>query len=382
MARVASNEITITDISDGTNPIIAFTTNANHTFAASANGTVSNIIGFSSTLVVFVGQTQASYVSTIGSTPNTFSITAMDYVDTTGVISPTGWGTPSNNNGTVTIQSISATAALSTTLRLTFSVVPTSTTTPVTGLTQDITLSVVKEGAGGQVFQITPSSQTFFANSSGTLNASQPNSILGIESQGTTGNITLATSINGAAFITQTATSTAQGGIAFYDADTSGTVSTTGTFPVTQNGIARLAIAQTNLGNTGSTLTVKITGATGGSDAITIFKVEEGAPGTGAIIVSVTSSDGVVFKNSAGTVKTLTANVIDVDTGAAPTTVITYTWTRAALAQVHVTSQTDRTVIASGGVVASGTGFPDIKVGAEDVLTQERFGASVSVADS
>jgi len=377
MARVASNEITITDISDGTNPIIAFTTNANHTFAALANGTVTNVTGFTSTLVVFVGQTQASYVSTIGSTPNTFSITSAAYVG-----SSTGWGTPSNNNGTITIQSISATAAISVTLRLTFDVVPTSTTTPVTGLTQDITLSVVKEGAGGQVFQITPSSQTFFANSSGTLNASQPNSILGIESQGTTGNITLATSINGAAFITQTATSTAQGGIAFYDADTSGTVSTTGTFPVTQNGIKRLAIAQTNLGNTGSTLTIKITGATGGSDAITIFKVQEGAPGTGAIIVSVTSSDGVVFKNSAGTEKTLTANVIDVDTGAAPTTAITYTWTRAAGAGVRVTSQTDRTVISTGGVLASGTGFPDIKVGAEDVTTQERFGVSVSVADS
>ena len=377
MARVASNEITITDISDGTNPITAFTTNANHTFAAAANGTVSNVAGFTSTLIVFVGQTQASYVSTIGSTPDTFSITSVAYVG-----SSTGWGTPSNASGTITIPSISATAAISVTLRLTFSVVPTSTTTPVTGLTQDITLSVVKEGAGGQVIEIVPSSQTFFANSSGTLNASQTNIILGIESQGTTGNITLATSINGGAFTTQTATSTAQGGIAFYDADTSGTVSTTGTFPVTQNGIARLAIAQTNLGNTGNTLTVKVTGATGGSDALTVFKVQEGAAGTGAVIVSVTSSDGVVFKNNAGTAKTLTANVTDADTGVAPTTSITYTWTRAAGAGVRVTSSTDRTVIATGGVLASGTGFPNIVVGAEDVLTQERFAVSVSVADS
>ena len=377
MARVASNEITITDISDGTNPITAFTTNANHTFAAAANGTVSNVGGFTSTLIVFVGQTQASYVSTIGSTPDTFSITSVAYVG-----SSTGWGTPSNASGTITIPSISATAAISVTLRLTFSVVPTSTTTPVTGITQDITLSVVKEGAGGQVIEIVPSSQTFFANSSGTLNASQTNIILGIESQGTTGNITLATSINGAAFTTQTATSTAQGGISFYDADTSGTVETTGTFPVTQNGIARLAISQTNLGNTGNTLTVKVTGATGGSDALTVFKVQEGAAGTGAVIVAVTSSDGVVFKNNAGTAKTLTANVTDADTGVAPTTSITYTWTRAAGAGVRVTSSTDRTVVATGGVLASGTGFPNIIVGSEDVLTQERFGVSVSVADS
>ena len=377
MARVASNEITITDISDGTNPITAFTTNANHTFAAAANGTVSNVAGFTSTLIVFVGQTQASYVATIGSTPETFSITNIAYVG-----SSTGWGTPSNASGTITIPSVSATAAISVTLRLTFSVVPTSTTTPVTGLTQDITLSIVKEGAGGQVIEIVPSSQTFFANSAGTLNASQPNIILGIESQGTTGNITLATSINGAAFTTQTTTSTAQGGISFYDADTSGTVETTGTFPVTQNGIARLAIAQTNLGNTGNTLTVKVTGATGGSDALTVFKVQEGAAGTGAIIVSVTSSDGTVFKNSAGTAKTLTANVTDVDTGVAPSTSITYTWTRANGAAVRVTSISDRTVISTGGVLASGTGFPNIIVGPEDVTTQERFGVSVSVADT
>lgn len=377
MARVASNEITITDISDGTNPITAFTTNSNHTFAAEANGTVSNVAGFTSTLIVFVGQTQASYVSTIGSTPETFSITNIAYIG-----SSTGWGTPSNASGTITIPSVSATAAISVTLRLTFSVVPTSTTTPVTGITQDITLSVVKEGAGGQVIEIVPSSQTFFANSSGTLNASQTNIILGIVSQGTTGNITLATSINGASFIAQTTTSTAQGGIAFYSADTSGTVETTGTFPVTQNGIRRLAIAQTNLGNTGNTLTVKVTGATGGSDAVTVFKVQEGAAGTGAIIVSVTSNNGTVFKNSAGTAKTLTANVTDVDTGVAPSTSITYTWTRAAGVTVLVTSQADRTVVSTGGVQATGTGFPDIIVGPEDVTTQERFGVSVSVADT
>ena len=96
----------------------------------------------------------------------------------------------------------------------------------------------------------------------------------------------------------------------------------------------------------------------------------------------ITSSDGVVFKNNAGTAKTLTANVTDADTGVAPTTSITYTWTRAAGAGVRVTSSTDRTVIATGGVLASGTGFPNIVVGAEDVLTQERFAVSVSVADS
>ncbi len=377
MARVASNEITITDISDGTNPITAFTTNSNHTFAASANGTVSNVAGFTSTLIVFVGQTQASYVTTLGSTADTFSITGMTYVGVS-----TGWGTPSNASGTITIPSISASAATSVTLRLTFSVIPTSTTTAVTGIVQDITLSVVKEGAGGQVIEIVPTSQTFFANSTGTLNASQTNIILSIETQGTTGNITLATSVNGGAFANQTATSTAQGGISFYDADTSGTVSTTGTFPVAQNGIARVAIAQGNLGNTGNTLTVKVTGATGGSDALTVFKVKEGAAGTGAIIVAVTSDSGTVFKNNVGTAKVLTAQVTDADTGVTPTTSITYTWTRAASAGVRVTSQADRTVIATGGVLASGTGFPNITVGPEDVSTQERFGVSVSVADT
>ena len=113
-----------------------------------------------------------------------------------------------------------------------------------------------------------------------------------------------------------------------------------------------------------------------------MFKVQEGAAGTGAIIVSVTSNNGTVFKNSAGTAKTLTANVTDVDTGVAPSTSITYTWTRAAGVTVLVTSQADRTVVSTGGVQATGTGFPDIIVGPEDVTTQERFGVSVSVADT
>ena len=365
MARQARQEITLTDLNDGTNPVTAFMTNANHTFVASTAGTVSDVAGFTSTLTVFVGSSQATYVSTLGTVSNTFTITDVSYVG-----SPMGWTTPSRSDATISIPSISSSHATEAVIRVTFSVrTPTAT---ITGLVVDVSLTIVTEGAGGAVVNLTPNKQTFTANPAGTADAGQDPVVIGVATQGNVGNLSVQVSQDGGAFTTVTTTSTAQGGIAGFDTDTAGAFQT-GTIP---NAFARLQFTSANLG-TNDSVAIRVVGANAGTDTINVFKVRQGTAGESAIIVSIESSDGTSFRNNAGTPKVLTAITTDAATGAAPAGTLTYTWTRANGAQVRVTSSTDRTVIASGGVPATGTAFNTITVGPEDVATQERFGVLV-----
>ena len=365
MARQARNEITITDINDGTNPITAFMSNANHTFVANTAGTVSNVAGFTSTLNVFVGSVQAGYVATLGTTANTFTITDVSYVGT-----PMGWTTPARTNATIRVPSIATAHATEAVIRVTFDVrTPTAT---VEDLEVDVSLSIVTEGAGGAVVGLTPNKQTFTANPAGTADAGQDAVEVGVATQGNVGNLTVSVSQDGGAFVAQTTTGAGTGQIAGFDTDDTGAFQT-GTIP---NQFARLQVTSANLG-TNDSIAIRVTGVSAGVDTINIFKVRQGVTGEAALIVSITSSDGTSFRGGQGTAKTLTANVTDAATGGLPTGTLTYTWTRANGAQVRVTSASDRTVIPSGGVPATGTGFTDIIVGAEDVSVQERFGVLV-----
>ena len=132
-------------------------------------------------------------------------------------------------------------------------------------------------------------------------------------------------------------------------------------------------------------MALRISGASGGQDTVTVFRVDQGDDGEDSIIVAVTSNNGNIFRNAAGTAKTLTATVTDAGTGTTPTGTITYTWERSgsgavSAGTVQVTSQSDRTVVASGGVTAENGDFPSIIVGAEDVDTEEAFTCIVDVS--
>ena len=381
MARQAQSQISIIDVNDGINPIVAFATNENHTFSAGETGAVTST-GFESDIMVFVGQTAAAYqTSGTLSGNNQFIITSAAYEGTS-----TGWATPTNTNGRITVGSISASAVSNVVLRVTVSV-RNDRGTDLTGINVDITLSFVRNGAGGSVIELNGTGQAFRANSAGTVINSattNPDIIVGLGTQGTTGNITYEISENGGSFSAQTNTGTGMGQIAAYDADDSGSVTATGMLPTAQNGAARLLITRANFG-TNRTMALRVTGASGGQDTITFFRVDQGNPGNDSLIVAISSNNTNVFRNAAGTAKTLTAIVIDSGTGATPTGTITYTWTRSgsgsvAAGTVRVTSQTNRTVVASGGVLASAGTFPTIIVGPEDVDTEESFTCVVDVA--
>ena len=383
MARQARSQLSIVDINDGTNPIVAFATNENHTFSASELGVVTNVAGFSSEIRVFVGQNTTTYAGTMNSDftgNNQFIITALAYTGTS-----TGWATPTNTNGTITVGSISNTAVANVVLRATITV-RNDRGVITAGINVDITLGVVRNGAGGQIIELASTGQAFRANAGGTVidNATtNPDVEITIDTQGSIGNVTYAISQNGGAFATRTATGAGQGQIGGYDADSTDPF-LTGTIPAT--GVTRLNITRANFGNN-RTMALRLTGSNGGQDTITFFRVDQGETGEDAIIVAITSNEGTIFRNAAGTAKTLTATVIDAGTGAAPTTTVTYTWNRTgsgsvAAGVVRVTSQTNRTVVSSGGVLAQDGNFPSIIVGPEDVDTQEAFTCIVDVAAS
>lgn len=372
MARVSSSEITLIDVTDGTNPINAYLTNENHSFSQTETGTVNNVAGFSTKLIVYEGLTPLTYDADNSLVSGEYRITSAAYVETA-----TNWGTPSINhsNATVTIPSIGSITEKQVTLRITFSYKNTLGST-VTGLTKDCTLTVIQQGAGGLVIDLTASNQIFTADSAGVLTASQSDIIISVATQGSVGNYSYSTSLNGAAFVSKTATADTAGNISGFDNDDTGT-KLTGSLPTSN--LARLFISQGNLGDANNTLTVKLAGATGGVDFVTIYKAKQGVTGTAALIVVIESSDGTVFKNNTGTAKTLTCKVYDMATGTQITSGVTYTWTRSS-GTLYVDNTTNRNVQATAGVALTAGNYPTIVVEAEDVNTSEKFACSVSVA--
>tara|TARA_R110000803_G_scaffold139430_1_gene206087 strand:+ start:2716 stop:3852 length:1137 start_codon:yes stop_codon:yes gene_type:complete len=377
MARVSQAELTLIDVTDGENPLTAYVTDNNHTFLASETGVISGISGFQSTPTVFVGSSSATYTTTSTTFPR-FTITAA-YTSA----GSTGWQTPSidASTGKITVSGI-ATNAVSTSVVIvvTFSIIRSAVLLTPVVVTQDISLNYVTNGAGGQVINMAPSGNSFLSNNAGALVSGQDDYIISVEAQGNTGDFTYATSIDGAAYVTKTTIADTAGNIKGFDIDTTGTFTTTAgtSLPVA---VARLLFSANNLGNANSTVTVKITGANGGSSYVGFLKVKEGATGADSLLISVSSNLGNTFQNSAGTAKILTCDVRDASDGVIMTSGVSYTWTRNGTppVAVRVNSETDRTVVASGGVAATGTAYKNITVGPEDVDGSERFGCIATV---
>ena len=107
--------------------------------------------------------------------------------------------------------------------------------------------------------------------------------------------------------------------------------------------------------------------------------------GESSITINIISNEGNIFRNAVGPDKILTAFVFDNGTGAQVTSGVRYTWFRGdGTVPVRVTSQTNRTVVNAGGVIARDIdpqmdGFPSITLDAGDVNTQETFTCEVEV---
>jgi hypothetical protein len=382
MSRIARGAVTIVDINDGSNPISAVLTNQNHTFPANENGTVTTATRnlFSTGAIVYIGNVLATLSTTATLANNTYRIKPVGTTTSdTRVTSGTGWTISVNSNtGLLTVTAVPTTNVTSCTVAVIIEYKdPTQTSKGTIELT--LTLSRVNEGAGGSVVNLSATSQTFFADFGGAfLSTGNSDIIVGIETGGSPGAQTYEVSQNGNSFVAVTTASDTIGGIKGFDEDLTGNFTQTGTISTTSD---RLLISKSNLG-TNDTYTIKVSGANGGVDVVTIMKVREGDKGAAAINVSITSSTGgTVFKNNSGTSKTLSVVVTDAKDGTTLTPT-SYQWLKNG-AQINVTSSSTRTVVSTGGEAANGAAYPTIIVGPEDVTdnSAEEFSCIVTVPD-
>lgn len=298
--RTATAAITLTDLKDGQDSVTAFLTNENHTFVANDAGTVSTetIGAFSSFVKVFVGGTEQSFEAGVEPQSGKFGIGSPSS-------SSSGWEfSVDSSTGEITADAIGNANYNMVTIPVYYN------TGSVKTFNLQLTVNRVQDGAGGTVINLTPSSQMFSADDKGVMLPSQLDADLGVDMTGSPGALTYETSMDGAAFVAQTSTSNNPGGIAGYDTDGTGTYST-GTIPNSLDSGARLLIKKENLGTSVATLTVRVSGATGGKDAVTFAKVRSGA---GAVYVNIVPNNGI-FRNNSGDPITATATVIDATSG-------------------------------------------------------------------
>ncbi len=382
MSRIARGAVTIVDINDGSNPISAVLTNQNHTFPANENGVVTAATRqlFSTGAVVYIGNVLATLSTDATLANNEYRIKPVGTGTTdTRITSGADWAiSVSAVTGLLTVTAIPSTSTNTCTVAVIIEYKdPTQNTNGTIELT--LTLSRVNEGAGGSVINLSATSQTFFADFGGSFLA-EGNSdiIMGIDVGGSPGAQTYSVSQNGNPFATVTTASNNKGGIKGFSEALTGDFTLSGTISTASD---RLLISKENLG-TNDTLTIKVVGANGGVDVVTIMKVREGDKGASAINVVITSSTGgTVFKNNSGTAKTLSVVVTDSKDGN-PLTPTSYQWLKNGV-QINVTSESDRTVVSTGGEAANGAAYPTIIVGPEDVTdnSAEEFSCIVTVPD-
>lgn len=361
MARSATGAITLTDVADGGSPISAVLSNENHSFAAAAStGAVSTSEKdeFASLPQVFIGTTTGTYknttVTTSSADVNKFSLGTL-------TSSSAGWSlSKSSATGELTMNALpTGTSNKSTTMTVPITVNDGSSNLKT--VTLNLTLNKAIEGIGGAIIILTANKQYFQYDADTNLAPSVQGDItIDVDTQGLVGTLTPYISVDGGSWGTLS-----QG----TGADQAKTIAA---------GTTSITISSANFSDS-NTIAVKVTGATGGSDTLSVVRVRDGIQGASALVVDLLSNDGNIFKNNAGADKTITAQVLDMKTGSFLTHVgtgsgqlqVNYDWQRSDAggtgADVQVTSGT-RDVVASGGISADGDGNNTIVVGPVDVL--------------
>ena len=396
MARIARGAVTITDIADGSSPVSAVLTNQNHTFPALSTGNPTDIAGFSSEVLLYTGAIQstfigynASQVNTTGIPQGRFTIVPVGTTDgeTRRKSGSAHWIPVVNNTTGVVTASFNSGAAGEYTTSAVFEIVVkynvfninTGTSTIAT-VKLDATISVVKEGIGGVVVSLSPSSQVFYATNTGVMKDSQDPVVVDLVTYGTTGNISVFTSLDNGNFIEQgvsgnLVSATTAGALGGWD--TNDTAPFEATTTINKATITRLVFYPANIGTSNNSLSIKVTGSNGGSDTIALVKVRDGLAAISVVIES--STNGFVFKNNqTGNPKTLTARVYDMADGSEITSGVTYNWTRDGGAQVKINNTSARLVQDSSGVNAT---TQTIVIDADDIANNsaELFSCEVNV---
>ena len=335
MARTAVGAITIQDVKDGIHPISLVLSNQSHTFSANQQGVVTDFSGFSCEVFVYVGDTRATYDNANSPEKNTYTITsdaaALNSAQTGG-----GWEIANNiNASTQAVLTITSIPEGSTGLETSYTlpiVVQNAigTSTPIDAV---ISLNKIIEGADGALVQLTPSRQTFRFNENDAT--TDGDVVIPVKTAGNTGALSAYYALNGSASwidlvqenIWDSAAANNNGGtgvctvagvedhsVAVGDCD----ITTAGKAKAldidgSADGLDSITISAANFNATANDVfTVMVSGVDGGSDIVSIIKIQDGNTGPAALTVTISSDNGgFAFKNNAGAAKILTVKVYD-----------------------------------------------------------------------
>lgn len=307
MARSAVGAITLTDIKDGIHPISVVLGNQSHTFAADPNGTVvsAEVNKFSCEVFVYIGDSRATYDSSVSPANNTYKVTAAS--------TPVTWTTSItevSNQAVVSVNTV-PTGTSNTTANVVLTIEIKNYLGNVTTTQLVISLAKAIEGHAGQIIELTPSRQTFQFSEDGVTTDSDI--VIPVRTAGNVGALSVFYSRNGSTNWATLAQGTGVNKAKSIDIDGTG-------------GDDHVTISKENFG-TSDVFSIKVEGAAGGVDVVSIIKIQDGNTGSAALLVSITSSTGgFVFKNNAGAVKTLTAEVYDMKDGSEITSNLSYNW--------------------------------------------------------
>jgi hypothetical protein len=307
-SRVATGAITLLDVADGVNPLAVTLSNQSHTFAADEEGNVSGSERalFSSETFVYVGATRATYDSSTSPAPNTYKIT------NTAVTG--NWGatqTITNSQAFITCGSTPQNSTNRTGTAV-LSIAITNSVGNVTPVEVAISWSVMIEGADGSAVYIVPSRLTFQYEETGTT-TTDGNITLAISYAGNLGSLSADYALNGSTSWAPLLVGAGADKASVIDIDGAGDND-------------KIVITPDNFSDS-AVLSIRVKGANGGADVISIIKINDGVAGKASLFVSITSNNaGFVFKNNTGPVKELTAKVTDMADGSEITTGISYVW--------------------------------------------------------
>ena len=295
MTRTASGAVTIYDVADGIHPLSMVLSNQAHSFAADNEGVVAAAEKgqFSCELFVYVGGTRC-VVDTNTFVFNTYRLGTITY-------STSGWvviATEASGQYKITATTIPG----GTTNRTVVAKVPVTIVNAVgneTVVDGIISLSKAIEGADGQAVYLAPSRQTFQYNED--RETTDGNIVIDVSTVGITGVLSATYATNGSSSFSELVQGASVNQASVVDIDGTGTDTIT--------------LTKVNFG-VNNVMAIRVTGATGGSDTVSIIRIQDGATGAASLFVSISSSvNGFVFKNNTGPAKTLTVKVIDMKNG-------------------------------------------------------------------
>ena len=262
----ARGVVTVSDTTDGLPSINIFQTNENHSFTAPSTGVLTDFSGFSNDFIVFVGDTQAAYVTTTPTNNNTYTVGSATVTPAAGVTQAITTASvaraDSSGNINVARMAISAYATSANDVVVSY---PITVRRLNENVTFNVSVSFSKSiGGSAETINVTANRQTFLYTSSDSVVQSTDGDITftAVYDGPDTGTFSWSRSIDGAASQSISGTGDTQS-LTAADFNTAGAGSTparTITYTVSRSNVTdRISVIRLNSGDASFVIVARVT---------------------------------------------------------------------------------------------------------------------------